>query len=409
MDNGLAATSSNIRGNDYASRDKFLFSLVAFVLASRFFVVNNPAVDVIFQFGSILGALASLVCVMAWHIRVNGRVATYVGIVVVMLFAEGLYTMTLRGESLYYFLSAAYSYVYLLTIVPFMYLFRKYGLTRVMDSLQSLGLVLSLFMLLAAFLFNLGGVSIVESLRLRDGAARFSEAGLVDVIAVYSACKVFRGRARAFDLFTLVVTLASIFLVSQTRVMELSILLAVGCVLVVQLRGADRKLLGCIGIAAIIFVAVLNGSIGAFIGSFSTSGSEAASTYARIDETVYYLGLFRQNPVMGVGMIAYESPLRHLIGGPYGTYFLDDVGIVGALGTIGLWIFPLYIIPVMHFFVDAVHVSHENRALLVGLIVLLLGTTMTLLYAYPFCDPTWPLIYAIFVSSQGHDRKVATR
>jgi hypothetical protein len=290
-----------------------------------------------------------------------------------------------------------------------MYLFRKYGLTRVMDSLQSLGLVLSLFMLLAAFLFNLGGVSIVESLRLRDGAARFSEAGLVDVIAVYSACKVFRGRARAFDLFTLVVTLASIFLVSQTRVMELSILLAVGCVLVVQLRGADRKLLGCIGIAAIIFVAVLNGSIGAFIGSFSTSGSEAASTYARIDETVYYLGLFRQNPVMGVGMIAYESPLRHLIGGPYGTYFLDDVGIVGALGTIGLWIFPLYIIPVMHFFVDAVHVSHENRALLVGLIVLLLGTTMTLLYAYPFCDPTWPLIYAIFVSSQGHDRKVATR
>lgn len=415
IDNNFAAASVDIIIIGYARQDKVLLSLLSFVLASRFFVVNYPAIDVIFQLGSILGVLASFLCVLAWNIRVNSRIATYFGFVAMMLFSEGIYTMTLRGESLYYFLSAAYSYIYLLTIVSFVYLFRKYGLERVMKSLQILGLALSLFMLFAAALFNFVGVSIVESLRLRDGTARFSETGLVDVIAVYAACKVFGEKGRAFDLLTLLVTLTSIFLVSQTRVMVLSILLAIGCVLVVQLRGADRKLLGCIGIMTIILTAALNGSINAFVGSFSTSGVEAASTYARIEETSYYLGLFRQNPVLGIGMVAYESPLRYLIGGPYGTYYLDDVGIVGALGTIGLWIVPLYIFPVVHFFVDAAHAPCEHKALLVGLIVLLLGTTMTLLYVYPFCDPVWPLIYAIFVvssvsaDSSFHNRKAKRR
>lgn len=404
-DNNIVVVSPGIRAIGYEGRDKVLLLLLSAVLVSRFFVVNYPATDVIFQFGSILGAIASSVCVLAWRIRVNARISTYYGLVAMMLLSEGIYTMTFRGESLYYFLSASYSYIYLLTIVPFVYLFRKYGPERVMRSLQILGFVLSLFMLFAAALFNFGGISIVESLRLREGTARFSETGLVDVIAVYAAYKVFGERGTTFDLLTLLLTLGSIILVSQTRVMVLSILLAIGCVLVFRLRGANRKLLGCIGMMTIILIAALNGSIDSFVASFSTSGVEAASTNARIEEVSYYLGLFRQNPVLGIGLVAYESPLHFLISGPYGTYYLDDVGVVGALGTIGLWIVPLYFLPVMQFFADAARVSSERRALLVGLIVLLLGTTMTLLYVYPFCDPVWPLIFAIFVASSVNDRK----
>jgi hypothetical protein len=404
-DNNIVVFSPGIRAIGYEGRDKVLLLLLSAVLVSRFFVVNYPAIDVIFQLGSILGAIASSVCVLAWRIRVNARISTYFGLVAMMLLSEGIYTMTFRGESLYYFLSASYSYIYLLTIVPFVYLFRKYGPERVMRSLQILGFVLSLFMLFAAALFNFGGISIVESMRLREGTARFSETGLVDVIAVYAAYKVFGERGTTFDLLTLLLTLGSIILVSQTRVMVLSILLAIGCVLVFRLRGANRKLLGCIGMMTIILIAALNGNINSFVASFSTSGVEAASTNARIEEVSYYLCLFRQNPVLGIGLVAYESPLRFLISGPYGTYYLDDVGVVGALGTIGLWIVPLYFLPIMHFFADAARVSSERRALLVGLIVLLLGTTMTLLYVYPFCDPVWPLIFAIFVASSVNDRK----
>ena len=408
-DNNIAVVSPGIRAVGYEGRDKVLLLLLSVVLVSRFFVVNYPAIDIIFQLGSIVGALVSFVCVLAWRIRVNTRISVYFGLVAMMLLSEGIYTMTLRGESLYYFLSASYSYIYLLTIVPFVYLFRKYGLERVMKSLQILGFMLSLFMLFAAALFNFAGISIVESLRLREGTARFGETGLVDVIAVYAAYKVFGERGTTFDLLTLFLILGSIILVSQTRVMVLSILLAIGCVLVFRLRGANRKLLGCIGMMTIILIAALNGSIDTFVASFSTSGVEAASTNARIEEASYYLGLFRQNPVLGIGLIAYESPLRFLISGPYGTYYLDDVGVVGALGTIGLWIVPLYFLPVMQFFADAARVSSERRALLVGLLVLLLGTTMTLLYVYPFCDPVWPLIFAIFIASSVNERKAKCR
>lgn len=51
----------------------------------------------------------------------------------------------------------------------------------------------------------------------------------------------------------------------------------------------------------------------------------------------YYFNGFMQHPIMGQGFIKpINSALTTLLYGPYGFYYLEDVGIVGCLFTFGL-------------------------------------------------------------------------
>jgi hypothetical protein len=73
--------------------------------------------------------------------------------------------------------------------------------------------------------------------------------------------------------------------------------------------------------------------------SFSTTGEKGASTVARLNSLVYYLGCFFQNPFCGFGFTNNAS----IINGPTGASWPSDVGIVGQLAKIGLFVIPIYI------------------------------------------------------------------
>ena len=61
------------------------------------------------------------------------------------------------------------------------------------------------------------------------------------------------------------------------------------------------------------------------------------SITGRLAMYAYYFNGFMQHPIMGQGFIKpINSALTTLLYGPYGFYYLEDVGIVGCLFTFGL-------------------------------------------------------------------------
>jgi len=375
--------------------DRHVFQLCAVVIVSRFLVLAYPSFDVLFQVLGIAGSVVAMVVVFS-AAKISKFELGYLFILAVMLTSQCFYTMIVRQQSVFYFFSAAYTYVYCLLLFPFSYLLNKYGVREIMHRLQVLALYIALFMLLSALVKNLVGVTLIEAMRERVGAARFGEPELIDVILVYSCWAMIENGGHLLDILTAICCSGAIFLVSQTRVVEFVMLVSCALVVIASVRGANYKLLLVIVFIVVTVGIAAAGIISSFFSSFSTTGAEASSTLVRFDEVQYYWSLFRQNPLMGVGMIAYNSPAHYLICGAYGNFFPDDVGIIGALGTIGIWIFPLYILPLFAFLKRTLRVDSDFKSLFIALLVYLIGTSATLLVAYPFCSTIWPLLIALF-------------
>lgn len=369
--------------------------LVLCVFVGRFASLAFPSVDMPFQFLCIFCSLLSAALVFNKS-KISRVVYLYLLVLLAVFAVQFVYTVVLIGQTPFHFFSAVYTYSFCLLVFPFSFLFSELGDRAVFSILQKAVIAISLIMILSALVKNCAGLNLIEAMRERGSSARLGEPEFVDVMVIYSCWMMGTARRRTLDLFCLILGLLTIFYVSQTRVMEIVILCSCFLTLLMSFRGANKKaLLVCIGFFAALTI-VLSGSFDEFVSSFSLNGAEADSTIARQEETAYYLSAFCRKPLVGLGMIAYESPLHYLIGGPYGNFYPDDIGIIGALGTIGLLIIPLYIIPVVLFVISTIKACHAVKSLQMGLIVYLIGTSATLLIVYPFCSPVWPFLIAEF-------------
>lgn len=382
--------------------DKILLLLVASTFISRFCVLAYPSVDLLFQ---ILGIGASFVSAALVFSR--GKLATfeysYLILLLAVIMVQGIYTIEVIGQTPFHFFSAAYSYSFCLLLFPCAYLYSTYGEEYFFCVLQKTALLISVYMVCSALLNNLSEITLIEALRERGGNARFGEPELVNLMTIYSCWRIGTEKSKVIDLCCLIFGLFATFYVSRTRVMEVVIVTACYVSLLMCLRGANRKALlistGCLAVISSVALGIVDN----FISSFSITGAEASSTITRLEEASFYLSTFISNPMLGAGMISYESPLHYLVGGKYGNYYPEDIGIVGALGTIGISIIPLYFIPIVYFIYKTYKSDNTIKPLLTGFLVYLLGTSMTLLIAYPFCSPAWPLAMSSFTHSKTGD------
>lgn len=375
--------------------DKYVYALVVIVIVSRFLTLAYPSIDSLFQYIGIIASILSFALVFKFA-SLSRFSFVYLFLILLMLFSQYVYTAHVYNQSLYFFFSASFTYIYCLLFFSFVYLFKRYGVETLLRKLQYIALIIASFMIIAAIIKNVIGVSLIEAMRERSGTARLAEPEIVDVEILFSFWSFFKYKWNKKDFLVSVICIAAIFCVSQTRVIEI-VLIACSCVLLFsQNKGANKKFYVIAFICIVSFSLVESGVASTFIDSFSLSGQESDSTIARIREVTYYMSLFADHPVMGIGMIAYNSPLHYLISGRLGNYYIEDVGIIGALGTIGLWIVPLFLVPVIFFIKKVRYADNELCPLYISLIFYTIGTSLTLLIVYPFLSPVWPMLIAMF-------------
>lgn len=134
--------------------------------------------------------------------------------------------------------------------------------------------------------------------------------------------------------------------VSQTRQ---TLLILAGCFILQILLdrnsrwGLQKKIL--VSISIIVFVCI-GGYIPDFINSFSASSDLAVSTTERLYSYQYYWNYFLRHPIFGFGF-ANPQINTSIVKGPLGRAIVDDVGIVGHLAKEGIFVVPMYIIPMI--------------------------------------------------------------
>lgn len=118
-----------------------------------------------------------------------------------------------------------------------------------------------------------------------------------------------------------------------------------------------------------------------FLVGAKSLGAYGGSITGRLAMYAYYFNGFMQHPIMGQGFIKpINSALTTLLYGPYGFYYLEDVGIVGCLftfGLVGVFLFLTFITKGMKTIIS----GYKDRSIFSDSVVL--GVFMFLVFTMP--------------------------
>jgi hypothetical protein len=74
-----------------------------------------------------------------------------------------------------------------------------------------------------------------------------------------------------------------------------------------------------------------------FFDTFKTDSIYGVSTTIRLNAYKYYFGLIKNSPILGIGAVVGGNTIGNkILHGPYGLFFLDDVGLLAGVVRYGL-------------------------------------------------------------------------
>lgn len=356
----------------------------------------------LFKIGSLVIAFGCFLNV-SWNSRILGWIWVYLFIIALFLFAQYVNTSFSYNQSFIQFFFASYYYLFSLLIPVFYYLLNEAGLKRVLANLEFLVMAISGYMLFAALIYMVFGINFTEINRLRNDLLRINAPYIVQLGCVIAAYLLMcEKEQRKLHALTCLLSFSAILLVYQSRLV--AILISFIILFIFALRSRDDAGASFIGVmlALIVFLLLCTiGPLGGVLNSFSVSSDYGASTITRIFEIEYYLSLFHKYPLNGVGLVPFGSTPYGLLTGPFNNFYIDDVGIIGALAQIGLWVVSFYVLPmiVMGFRLFT-NKCQAPKLLLSAIVFYLLGTSFTTLIVFPYFDPAWSLCLALFAFDQ---------
>lgn len=207
------------------------------------------------------------------------------------------------------------------------------------------------------------------------------------------------GMSKKYSVVFVAIGWPLLFLVQQTRTQSFLSIVCLVVMIIYKSHLTKRQLLLVIAFVVIALYAIQSGVVSTFFGSFSSTGKDANSTVSRLGASEYYWSIFVENPLWALGF-AHITYYFNLIRGPFGLYYLNDVGIFGTIAQLGIFIIPIYVIPVIRMIYIWVkckkRLSEFDGKLLLMCIIYLFGTTPTLIITDIGRIIFWPIMVALF-------------
>ncbi|YCI38228.1 hypothetical protein M1D49_02730 [Bacillus sp. PK3-056] len=264
-----------------------------------------------------------------------------ISVVMICLFSISLYNQSIFGT---FKVSYFYWIVLLYYFLSFFCLIEYKNFKFLINSIIWIGTIYSLILIVQYYFLKLGigQFLIFRETGLTVNLNNYRIARPADFIA-FSAVLLYaklhscnNKKLKNVLTFGLIINLIYLIFVSQTRIYILAVLIAiVGTFFMLnKTKSLAKKYL-----YFLIFVVLLLGSsqfISNFISSFS-EGDRIKSTNIRMEEIEFFLNQIFNNYFFGRGFLDPSIPSNlYLINGPYGNYFVSDVGVLGFLALFGL-------------------------------------------------------------------------
>ena len=259
----------------------------------------------------------------------------WIGLIVLTFFTS---LFAYSNETFLMLLKKYYFYSLISVFFILTFLFKKYKgyYSYFIKCIIVVGTVYALFIILYKAVYETTGIYIFDTnyqlIQERGYTLRLARpADFISLSCVLSFSNILKKKDKKPWIVCFLVSLLSIFWVTQTRIYELAILLSCACGWVLY---KNNRILIFIKKRWWVFVIIVTPFLFKFIYSFFES-SEINGTLIRFEGYLYFLKNIVKNGLIGIGFIA-DPENFEILRGPNLKYSLTDLGYVGFIGTYGI-------------------------------------------------------------------------
>ncbi|MDD6403415.1 MAG: O-antigen ligase family protein [Mollicutes bacterium] len=276
-------------------------------------------------------------------------------------------------------------------IVPFLILLGYFPIIQfaenrsnyffLLKTIEVIALILSIILLLQKYKYDTNNDIFLKINLPLNFTGRFYNVseGIIRIAIIISAYQIISRNIRLLSLINLVFCALSIFLVDQSRIYLLSVIIGIFVMIIMNIVYSGKK--------SNVIIYILLVAIGLFlIYSLYTSLTTTlnnfndGSNYARRDAVTYYLAVIKDHLWTGLGLYVPNigEAYSDFIKGPLGIYNYSDIGILGILASLGLGAVIWYIWCLIKGLILALKAS--DKVLCLGLISEMFVSMFTMTY-----------------------------
>jgi hypothetical protein len=163
----------------------------------------------------------------------------------------------------------------------------------------------------------------------------------------------------------------TVLLVFQSRV--LIIIMSFILFLNILVRGFRQKIFRVLFIIfAVSFMVIMLSTNSAIINQVIGVSVDEGSYWAREGAVSYYIKIFLQNPLLGLGLVVSNTiELNNLVHGPSGYFYYSDVGMIGNLAELGIFVLLWFLALLYSFYKQSKKYSDYKKSVLINIILLM--------------------------------------
>ncbi len=302
-----------------------------------------------------------------------------------------LYSIITYNQSFIAVFTAGHYYFSLISVSGYLLLFEIdenefYKMLRIVAIFGAINTMIVLFCALSADF----GVPIIfkgfTSIGFRDGHTRAAYRAMSYYSFIYYFANVLRKdcKARLIKVLYLGIGLFGMVYVVNTRIVIISMAVALTCILVLNTERKVIKYLSYVVIVVLVIYAIFSNQIDTIFSSFSVDSELGGSTLARIIAIDYFSTFTKDNPLFGMGIVYPSTPeLRLIFSGPTGTSYFDDLGIMGGyfrLGLLGMFVIIVPLLRMLYLTFKIYRNKLPYSSLFVGIMAYILVSQVSLNY-----------------------------
>ncbi len=297
---------------------------------------------------------------------------------------------------------------YLLVVLAFPLLkmfIEQHGYSKMLYWLNRMVFVYYVIILFQSFIYSISGVFFMTlDEYTRNDTIRIVLGSLGDWMILYNFDNWFCKRNNEKRWFSFIQTILGFFcllLVQQTRAFTLTIFICIGVIVFMNSTSPKKTFRNLLLILIAIIALKYSGVLDSFVNTFTGDNEQyTGSSIARLGAVNYYWSAFLSNPLFGQGIIANTAyiSIEH---GPFRIYNYSDVGCVGLLAQIGIFIIPIYLWPLLRWGRIAIGIAMKKEyrkewGFVVTMYAYLLCTTPTLIITNVERIFLFPFYFAIY-------------
>lgn len=293
-----------------------------------------------------------------------------------------------------------------LLVIPILYILRdELCFERFIKTINYIVIIWYVVLILQSIVYSINGNVFLtynnnlDKLWIRNNRIRYSLLGLGNLMIIYNFYVLLSGennrKSKTLSMISVAMGIYCNLFVQQTRALEFTMIFVLAIMYLLQSNNKIKVVRNYSIIFLGVIVLCVSGILPSFLNSF-TAVETAKSTLVRQEAISYYIQYWMQHPLLGMGLSNSEALTR----GPFGTYYMSDVGLVGIIAKCGIFAIALNGALLVRWIKIIIKMRRTDyrkiNILLIGLLLYFFVPIYSVSFFSPAFSITVPVIMSIF-------------